>query len=223
MSVRENSLRSTSRPRRASVSPAALAAALLAAIAFAGASSTPAAAATETWKVDTSHSNCLFKVRHFFSQVTGAFTDFAGTVNYDQAAPEKSSVEIVVQTASIDTDNEKRDGHLKSDDFFNAEKFPTITFKSTGITKSSKANHWDVAGDLTIRDVTKPVILDVEQLGFGPDGFGGQRGGFIARTTINRLDYGVKWNKTLDTGGAMLGDDVTIEFALEVIKEKAEG
>lgn len=180
----------------------------------------PTLAAVEAWTVDTGHSNCLFKVRHFFTPVTGRFTDFAGTLNYDAEAPEKSSVEIVIQATSINTDNENRDKHLRTDDFFNVEAYPTITFKSTKVEKTDKANHFKVTGDLTLRDVTKPVTLDVEVLGFGPDAWGGSRGGFVASGVVNRLDYGVKWNKALDSGGAMLGDEVTIDFGVEVMKKK---
>ncbi len=181
----------------------------------------PTLAAAEAWTVDASHSTSLFKVRHFFTPVTGRFTDFAGTLNYDADAPENSTVEIVVQATSIDTDNEDRDKHLRTDDFFNVEAYPTLTFKSTKVAKGDKAGQFKVTGDLTIRDVTKPVTLDVEVLGFGPDAWGGSRGGFIASGVINRLEYGVKWNKALDTGGAMLGDEVTIDFGVEVMKKKS--
>lgn len=183
--------------------------------------SQPTLAAVEAWTVDASHSNCLFKVRHFFTPVTGRFTDFAGTLNYDTEAPEKSSVEIVIQATSINTDNDNRDNHLRNDDFFNVEAYPTITFKSTKVEKTDKPSHFKVTGDLTMRDVTKPVTLDVEVLGFGPDAWGGTRGGFVASGVVNRLDYGVKWNKALDDGGAMLGDEVTIDFGVEVMKTKS--
>jgi len=181
----------------------------------------PSSAATEAWSVDAGHSSVGFRVRHFFAPTAGRFTEVSGTLMYDAAKPEASSIELTIPTASISTDNPKRDEHLKSDDFFNAAKFPNITFKSTKIEAGASKGMYKVTGDLTIRDVTKPVTLDVELLGFGPDSWGGQRGGFSATGQINRQDFGVKWNKVLDNGGTMLDDVVKLEIGIEVAKKQS--
>jgi polyisoprenoid-binding protein YceI len=149
--------------------------------------------------------------------VRGRFTDFSGVLQFDPQRPESAKVEITIQATSIDTDNERRDTHLRSADFFDVQNFPTITFKSAKVTPAKEKNHFNVAGDLTIRGVTKPVVVDVELLGFGDTDMG-VRGGFNATTTINRSDFGVKWNKTLETGGMLLGDEVMIEFPVEIAK-----
>jgi polyisoprenoid-binding protein YceI len=194
----------------------------LAAIAVAGLASVtaqPAAAATETYKIDAVHSGIRFSVRHLFSPTPGRFSDFAGTLKYDAAHPENSQIELTIQAASIDTDNDRRDQHLQSEDFLFVEKFPTLTFKSTSIVPTEKAGHFQVTGDFTLRGVTHPVTLAVQLLGFGEVAGMGYRGGFTATTTINRQDFGVKWNKVLDTGGTLLADEVQIECALEVVRE----
>ena len=179
-----------------------------------------ALAAPEVYEFDKAHSSPSFKVRHFFTQVPGRFDDFTGTVTWDEADPTKSSVEITIQAASINTGNTKRDDHLKSADFFDAAKFPTLTFKSTKIEKGASEGHYKVSGDLTIRGVTKPVVVELEALGFGDTGMG-KRGGFNGTLKINRQDFGVSWNKKLDKGGTVLGDDVAIEFPVEVVKKSA--
>ncbi len=196
--------------------PALMGSALILAAALAAPLTSHAAA--EAWQVDPGHTSVSFKVRHFFAPVTGRFSQATGTLMYDAAKPEASTIELVIPTATISTDNEKRDEHLRSDDFFNAEKYPNITFKSTKIEKGATASMYKVTGDLTIRDVTKPVTLDVELLGFGPNAWGGQTGGFSATGQINRQDYGVKWNKVLDNGSTMLDDNVKIEIGVEVKK-----
>jgi polyisoprenoid-binding protein YceI len=175
------------------------------------------AGAMDTYDIDAVHSTAGFMVKHFFSMVHGRFSDFSGVLQYDPQKPEASKVELTIQATSIDTDNERRDNHLRGGDFFDVQNFPTITFKSTKIAPAKEKNHFNVTGDLTIRGVTKSVVIDVELLGLGDTGMG-FRGGFNATTTINRLDYGVTWNKTLETGGLMLGNDVTIEFPVEVMK-----
>lgn len=178
---------------------------------------TPLCAQTESWSVDKSHSNALFKVRHLMANVTGEFKDFDAAINIDRAKPENSSVEFTIQTTSIDTGNENRDNHLRSPDFFDVAKFPTITFKSTAVKAKSKTE-FDVTGDLTMRGVTKRVTLPVEFLGFGPGGRGTEKGGFSIATTVNRKDYGIVWNRALDEGGVLLGDDVKVMIDLEVKK-----
>ena len=175
------------------------------------------AQAMDTFDIDPAHSSAGFKVKHLFSMVRGDFNDFSGTLQYDPQKPESAKVEITIQATSIDTHNERRDNHLRSADFFDVQTFPTITFKSTKVTPAKERNHFNVTGDLTIRGVTKSVVVDVEMLGFGPTDMG-LRGGFNATAKINRSDYGVKWNKTLETGGMLLGEEVTVEFPVEIAK-----
>jgi polyisoprenoid-binding protein YceI len=186
---------------------------------------TSASAAAETYALDPSHTVVGFSVRHFFSQVPGSFKEFSGTVKLDPSNWDASSVDATIQTASIFTNNDRRDNHLRSADFFEVDKYPTITFKSTKVTKSGD-NKLQVAGDLTMKGVTKPVVLDVEFLGAGSvtvEGrAAGQRAGFSATTKINRKDFNILWNKNLDQGGTMLGDDVTINIGVEAIKQEAQ-
>ena len=187
--------------------------------------STAAPADPAPFKIDPVHSQVGFTVRHFFSKVSGRFNEFASAIQLDPKNLAASSVEATIQSASIFTDNPKRDGHLKSGDFFDAEKYPTLTFKSTKVTPGENGR-MQIAGDLTIRDVTKPVVLDAALLGVGDVGVGGMpamtRAGFEATTTINRKDYGIIWNKTLDQGGTMLGDDVTITLLVEAVKDEPQ-
>jgi polyisoprenoid-binding protein YceI len=178
------------------------------------------AAAQGTFTVDTTHSNVGFKIRHLVSRVSGEFKEFEGTITADFQNLDASSVEFAITTASIDTGNEKRNGHLRSPDFFDAENFPQITFKSTKITKKQD-DTYVVAGILNIRGVDRPVILNVDYLG-EMQAMGGTRAGFEVSTTINRQDFGVSWNRTLDQGGLVLGDDVEIMINLEVVKQEAE-
>ena len=184
-------------------------------VAFAGA---PAVLAADTYSLDPNHTTVGFTVRHFFTKVPGKFTRFEGTIQYDGADLSKSSVTVSIETASIDTEVADRDKHLKSPDFFDAEKHPKITFVSTKVTPAGdkKAR---VEGTLTIRCVSKPVTLDVDLLGTGPDGWGGVRSGFEARTKINRQDYGVAWNKVIEGGGTVLSDEVDIVLNIEAIRQ----
>lgn len=179
----------------------------------------PVEAAPAVWKIDPSHSGVTFEVRHFFSLVPGRFTSFSGELTYDEAAPLATTVELEIEVSSIDTDNPKRDDHLRSADFFDAGNHPAITFKSTKVEAADQPDRYRVTGDLTMRGVTRPVTLDVEVLGFGPDAFGGTRGGFLVTGVVNRQDFGVTWNKKLDQGGTMLGDEVKVSIPLEVVKE----
>jgi polyisoprenoid-binding protein YceI len=146
---------------------------------------------------------------------TGQFRDFDAVINIDRAKPAASNVEFTVQAASIDTDNENRDKHLKSADFFDVEKYPTISFKSTAVKPSSKKDVYDVTGNLSIHGVTKQVTLPVAFLGFGKDGRGNSKAGFEIETTVNRKDYGIVWNRTLDEGGLLLGEDVKVTINIE--------
>jgi polyisoprenoid-binding protein YceI len=181
-----------------------------------------AGAQPHAFKLDPSHTDVGFSIRHFFSRVPGKFNKFEGTIQLDQKNLAGSSVVATIDAASIDTNHERRDTHLKSGDFFDVEKTPTITFKSTKVT-AGESGAFQVAGDLTIRGITKPVTLDCQFLGSGdvvvegrPNG---TRAGFEAKTTVNRKDFGIVWNRTLDQGGAMLGDDVAIVIQVEAIKE----
>ena len=189
--------------------------------------SSPVFAAPAKYMVDKAHSEIGFDVRHFFSKVHGRFEDFQGTILFDSEDPAKISVDASAVTASISTDNEKRDGHLKSADFFDAEHYPSLTFKSTKVTRAGK-DKYKIAGDLTMRGVTKPVTFDAEFLGAGDVGIGGQsigaKAGFTATTVVNRKDFGISWNKTLDNGSLMLADEVTLVINIEasLVKDEAQ-
>ncbi len=175
----------------------------------------PALAAAEpvTYKVDTSHSGVGFTIRHFVTNVPGRFKDFDGSIKYDKQNPAASSVNFTVRAASIDTDNDDRDEHLRSPDFFNVEKNPTWTFSSTEI-KAKDADTLEVTGDLTLNGVTKKVTIPVEVLGTMKTPRG-EKAGFETSFTVNRKDYGIVWNRVLDTGGTVLGEDVKINIAIE--------
>lgn len=176
--------------------------------------------ATQRFDIDTSHSGVHFTVRHMvISKVRGTFGRWQGQLEFDEAAPAKSKVSVRIETASIDTRDEKRDGHLRSPDFFDAEKHPAIAFESTKV--EAAGNEYRVTGDLTIHGVTKPVVLQAEYLGAGKDPWGGQRIGFSARTKINRKDFGLNWNQVLEAGGVLVGENIDIELEVEAIK-KAE-
>jgi polyisoprenoid-binding protein YceI len=179
----------------------------------------PAQAALETFQIDPAHSSAGFKVRHLFTQVGGRFKDVAGMLAYDAAKPENSHIEITIQTASISTDNDLRDNHLRSADFFNVAQYPTITFKSTMIMPTDQPGRYQVTGDFTMLGVTRPVVVTVDLIGFGEAPRMGYRGGFAATTTINRQDFGLKWNQVLDTGGTLIGDQVQIDFPIEVVRQ----
>ena len=190
-----------------------LAMALVAASAF---------AAPETFSIDKNHSEATFKIRHMMSKVSGKFDDFSGSVNLDREKPAASTVDFAIKTASVDTGVADRDKHLRSGDFFDAEKNPEITFKSESVAPSGKANVYNVTGNLTMRGVTKKVTLPVEFLGFMKDPWGNERAGFAIATTLNRKDYGINWNTALDNGGVLLADDVDISINLEAVKAKAK-
>lgn len=176
----------------------------------------PTVATAAEYAVDKAHTNVTFKIRHLFTNVTGRFDDFAGTIQFDPANFADSTVEGTIQTASINTNNEKRDAHLKNPDFFDVEKYPTITFKSTKITDVDKEKMTGkLHGNLTMHGVEKPIVLDVAYLGTGKDPWGNTRGGFLATTTLNRKDFGINWNQSLDSGGLLIGEEVGIEINVE--------
>ena len=173
-----------------------------------------ATAKPDTFTVDTAHSGISFEIRHFFSEVPGRFTDFSGTIVWDAEKPEASTVEITVQAKSINTDNENRDGHLRNADFFDVEKFPTLTFKSTSV-KAQGPKTLEVTGDLSAKGITKRTTITVEVLGVMELGGGKAKAGFKTGFTINRQDFGISWNKTLDQGGTVLGEEVPVKVLFE--------
>jgi len=173
----------------------------------------------EKYNVDVAHSSIGFSVKHLvISNTKGEFKDFSGVINYDAEDISKSSVEITINTASIDTDDAKRDGHLKSPDFLDVEKHKTITFKSTKIQKTDAG--FVAVGNLTIRDITKEVKLPFTLTGPIKDPWGYNRLGVEASLTIDRHDFGVSWSKTLDNGGLVVGNDVKISLDIECIQAK---
>ena len=188
--------------------------ALLIALTVAGSSQ------ADEWKIDKTHSMVGFSVSHLvISSVHGIFSDFEGSINFDGKDISAGSVEFTVQTASVDTDDEKRDKHLRSDDFLNAEKYPTMTFKSTSVT-AGKDGAFTMTGDLTIRDVTKEVSFDCKFRGVIVDNWGNTKAGFTAVTTINRQEFNVSFSAALDAGGLLVGNDMELELALETVKVK---
>jgi len=175
--------------------------------------------ATTTWTSDPAHSIAEFAVKHLVvTTVKGRFREFDATIDIDEAQPENSSVAANIQVASVDTNVAARDADLRSDNFFNAEQYPLITFRSTGVERLSD-ERYKVHGDLTIRDVTKPVTLDTEFAGEINDPWGNRRAGFTATTEISRSDFGVKWNQALETGGVVVGDNVKITLHIEAIQK----
>lgn len=177
-------------------------------------------AASQTgWKIDPAHSNVEFTVTHLIiSEVTGRFTEFEGVLTQTKEDFSGSSIDATINVKSINTDNEKRDKHLLTPDFFNYEKFPTITFKSASF-KSNGKNKFKITGDLTINGITKPVTLETTFKGETKDSYGNTRVGFKALTSINRFDYDVKWNAPLETGGLVVGKTVDITLNIQLIKE----
>jgi polyisoprenoid-binding protein YceI len=177
--------------------------------------------AAQTWTIDKAHSDIFFTVRHMvITKVRGRFTKWEGTLSLDEQDWSKSHVEVSIDAASISTSDEKRDGHLKSADFLDAEKFPKLTFKSTKIDKAS-GDKLKVTGDLTIRDVTKSVTLDVEVLGKAKDPWGNNKIAFNGKVTILREEFGAKWNQALETGGLLVGKEVDIDLELQAVAPKA--
>ena len=183
--------------------------------------SLPAMAATSTWQIDPAHTAAQFSVKHLaISTVRGGFSNVKGTVVLDDADISKSSVDVTIDVSTVDTRTPDRDKDLKSDKFFDVAKYPTMTFKSTKVEQAG-AGKLKVTGDLTIRGTTKSVVLDVD----GPtapvkDPWGNQRSAVTATTKINRQDFGVKWNATMDNGGVVVGDEVSITIDAEMVQKK---
>jgi polyisoprenoid-binding protein YceI len=183
--------------------------------------SAQAPVSAETFKIDTSHSEVMFKVRHLgISNVKGNFGTFEGTFTYDPGTVADSVVSATIDVASIDTSNEDRDAHLRTADFFDVEKYPKMTFQSTKVVPGDTTEKFTVIGDLTLHGVTKEVTLDVEVGGVVSDPWGNKRAGFTATTTIDRQEFGLSFSKTLETGQLLIGNDVTITLEIEGVEEK---
>jgi polyisoprenoid-binding protein YceI len=176
-----------------------------------------APAALPTWKIDVAHSEVTFRIRHFMTRVSGAFTDWSGSIHGDPTNWAGGSVSATINVASVDTRQERRDADLRSARFFNVDSFPTITFVSRSVVQAGDS--LTITGDLTMRGVTKPVVLKGAVLGVMPGEH--PRAGFEVATTVNRLDYGVVYNRILEGGGSMLGDDVEIRINVEALRQPA--
>ena len=187
----------------------------------ASAPDTPSTAPTTSsiWNIDPAHSAAEFKVRHMMiSNVSGKFSGLLGILNLDETDYTRSTVEVTIPTASVKTADEKLDAHLKNEDFFHVEKFPTLTFKSTSI-RSTGGRNYEVDGDLTILGVTKSVTLTVNDVSEpSKDPWGNQRIGLSGSTKINRKDFGLVWNTALELGGVLVGDEVTITLDVQFVK-----
>ncbi|MCH8013044.1 MAG: polyisoprenoid-binding protein [Candidatus Marinimicrobia bacterium] len=176
-------------------------------------------AQSQIWEIDPAHSSVQFTIQHMLiSEVTGKFHEFSGKAIISEDDFSSAQIEGFVNIGSIDSGNERRDNHLKLEDFFYAEKYPEMTFKSTKVEKINM-DTYQITGDLTIRGVTKTVVFDAKH-GGTITAFGTQRMGWQATTTINRFDFGINWNKTIETGGLIAGDMVTINITVEFIKQE---
>lgn len=200
----------------AATSPAAAPVAVLDRDAF-GAATQAVGDVTGSYDLDVTHSRVGFSARHaMVTTVRGAFTDFAGEATIDTAEPARSSVTLTIQAASVNTGQEQRDGHLRTGDFFDVETYPTITFVSTQVSRP-EADLWSIAGDLTIKDVTRPVTVEFEQTGSAKDPYGNLRVGFEGSTTINRADWGLSFNAALETGGVLVSEKIKLDFDISAI------
>lgn len=174
---------------------------------------------TTTWSIDPTHSSAEFSVKHMMvATARGRITTISGVISLNEANPAASSVQASADLSSIDTGNAQRDQHLRADDFFNIEQYPTATFHSTRVV-AQDAERAKVYGELTIRGITQEVAFDVELEGRGLDAYGKERVGLTANTTINRLDFGVKWNPAIETGGVVLGNSVRLTLHLSAVRE----
>lgn len=170
------------------------------------------------WAIDQAHTTAEFEVRHLMiTKVRGRFTDVAGTIHLDEDDVTRSSVEVSIDAASIDTGSSDRDAHLRSADFFEVESYPSIRFRSRKV-EARDDSGLRVTGDLTIRDVTREVVLEVEDTGRASDPWGNDRAAFSARTRIDRRDFGLTWNAALESGGVMVGHDVTITLEVQAVR-----
>ena len=171
-----------------------------------------------TWQVDNAHTHISFVARHMMiTKVRGEFAKYDIVVNYDEEQPARSTVEATIYTDSINTRDERRDGHLRSPDFLDAANYPAMTFKSTRVEQLANG-HGRLIGDLTIRDVTREVALDVEFYGLAKSPWGTTSAGFCGLTKLARTDWRLTWNQALETGGWLVGDQISIEIEVELIK-----
>jgi len=169
------------------------------------------------YTLDPTHTRLGFSTRHaMVTTVRGAFTDFAGEATIDTVEPARSSVTLTIQAASVNTGQEQRDGHLRTGDFFDVEAYPTITFVSTQVSRP-EADLWSIAGELTIKDVTRPVTVEFEQTGSAKDPYGNLRVGFEGSTTIDRADWGLSFNAALETGGVLVSEKIKLDFDISAI------
>jgi polyisoprenoid-binding protein YceI len=174
------------------------------------------------WHIDAAHSEIQFSVKHMMiATVRGRFTQFTGTIEADEQNPTAGQVTVQIDAASLDTGNEQRDGHLRSADFFDVEQYPHITFRSTRI-ESRGENEGRLHGELTIRNVTKPVVLDVDYAGTAKSPWGTTSAGFSAQTKINRKEWGLNWNVALETGGWLVSDEIKISIDVELVKQEQQ-
>ncbi len=172
-----------------------------------------------TWTIDLAHSEVQFKIRHLvISTVSGSFKKFEGTIESDTDDFTDAKIQFTADAGSVFTNNEQRDAHLKSDDFFNAEKYPKITFVSTEINKEGK-DEYMLKGNLTMRDVTKPISLDVDYGGTTVDSYGQTKAGFEITGKVDRQDYGLKWSAVTETGGIVVSDDVRLIMSIQIVKQ----
>ena len=175
-----------------------------------------------TWNIDPSHSSISFAVRHMVvSKTRGHFAKFEGQIRFDPENPAASSVEVTIDPASIDTADAQRDAHLRSPDFLDVEKFPKASYRSIKV-EDLGGDKYRLTGHLTVHGVTKPVVLQVTYEGAGKDPWGGERAGFSATTSFDRKDFGLEWNKALETGGLLVGEKVDLTLEIEAIKQAAQ-
>lgn len=174
------------------------------------------------WQIDSAHSHISFRVRHMMiSRVRGEFTEFDGTIDFDENNPEQTEVDVTIEAASIDTREEDRDDHLRSEDFLHVEEFPHIHFRSKRVELIDEEQA-RLIGDLTIRGETNEVELDVTYQGMAQSPWGSMSAGFAATTTLNRKEWGLTWNQALETGGFLVGDELNVDIELELVKEDVE-
>ena len=173
-----------------------------------------------TWQIDYTHSEINFTARHMMiSKVRGRFEEWSGVVNFDPENLANTTVDVTVQMASVNTREQQRDDHLRSPDFFDVDNYPEMRFKSTNVEQDDDDDEGKLHGDLTIRGVTKPVVLDVEYAGQAKSPWGTVSAGFSASTTINRKDWDLTWNQALETGGVLVGEKIKIEIELELMQQ----
>ena len=184
-------------------------------------SATATSTGVTTWAIDPAHSNVEFAVKHLMiSTVKGRFGDVKGTVRLDESNPADTRIDIEIGTASVDTRAEQRDTHLRSPDFFDVERYPTMRFTSKRIEGDIRGT-FTIVGDLTLRGVTREATLEAEFTGRGRDPWGGERLGFEAKGKINRKEYGLTWNQALEAGGWVVGDDIKLNIEVELVKQNS--